>query len=180
MSKIKLEKLIKENHIIISIEGLKNILFQMENCICKIYLKNDKIGIGFLLKIPFHNNLLPVLFTKNNIFNENNKIIKIFINNEEKGIKLDKSRKIYFDNNIIIIELKANKDKIYNYLELDENEIHKEKIEYKSIYMIHFNEKISILFDIINKLIDKKEICNPILSLKTFKLIGIYDYKNIN
>ena len=44
----------------------------MENCICKIYIKNDKIGIGFLCKIPFHNNLLPVLITNNNF--ENDKI----------------------------------------------------------------------------------------------------------
>jgi len=43
MSEIKKEKFIKEKQIPISIEGIKNILFQMENCICKIYLKNDKI-----------------------------------------------------------------------------------------------------------------------------------------
>ena len=48
----------------------------MKNCICKIYLKNDKIRIGFLCKIPFHNNLLPVLISNNNnILNENDKII---------------------------------------------------------------------------------------------------------
>ena len=45
MSEIKNEKLIKEQQIPISKEGIKMILFQMENCICKIYLKNDKIGI---------------------------------------------------------------------------------------------------------------------------------------
>jgi len=27
-----------------------------------------------------------------------------------------------------------------------------------------------------NELLDNKEICNPILSLKTFKIIGIYNY----
>ena len=115
MSEIKKEKLIKENQNSISIEGIKNILFQMENCICKIYLKNDKIGIGFLCKIPFHNKLLHILITNNNIFYENDKNIKLMINNEEKVIKIDKSRKIYFDNNIIFIEIKPNKDKIYNY-----------------------------------------------------------------
>ena len=177
MSEIKKEKLIKEQQIPISKEGLKRILFQMENCICKIYLKNDKIGIGFLCKIPFHNNLLPVLITNNNIYNENDKIIKLIINNEEKEIKIDKSRKIYFDNNIIIIEIKPNKDKIYNYLELDEDEINKENKEYNSIYIIHlYNEEISVSYDIID---ENKEICNPILSLKTFKLIGIYNYKNM-
>ena len=134
MSEIKKEKLIKEQKIPISKEGLKRILFQMENCICKIYLKNDVKGIGFLCKILFHNNLLPVLITNNNIYNENDKIIKLIINNEEKEIKIDKSRKIYEDNNIIIIEIKPNKDKIYNYLELDENEIFKENIEYISFF----------------------------------------------
>ena len=102
MSEIKKEKLIKEQQKTISKEGIKNILFQIENCICKIYLKNNKIGIGFLCKISFHNKLLPVLIINKNIFNENDKIIKIIINNEEKEIKIDKSRKIYKDNNIII------------------------------------------------------------------------------
>jgi len=31
-----------------------------------------------------------------------------------------------------------------------------------------------------NEMIDNKEICNPILSLKEFKIIGIYNYKNKN
>ena len=112
MSEIKKEKIIKEQQISISKEGIKNILFQIENCICKIYLKNDKIRMGFLCKIPFQNKLLPVLIINKNLFNENDKIIKLIINNEKKEIKIDKSRKIYKDNNIIIIEIKPNKDKI--------------------------------------------------------------------
>ena len=127
MSVIKKEKIIKEQQIPISKEGIKNILFQMENCICKIYLKNNKIEIGFLYKIPFHNKLLSVLIANKNIYNENDNIIKIIINNEEKEIKIDKSRKLYKDNNIIMIEIKPNKDKIYDYLEFDENEIYKKK-----------------------------------------------------
>ena len=156
MSKIKKEELIKKQNIHISREGAKKILFQMENCICKIYLKNNKIGLGFLCKIPFHNKLLSVLIANNNIFNEKDKIIKIILNNEEKEIKIDKSRKIYFDNNIIIIEIKPYKDKIYNYLELDENEIYKKINEYKSmyIYIIHlYNEQISVSYNIMNELI---------------------------
>ena len=97
--------------------------------------------------------------------------MKLIIYIEEKEIKMDKSRKIYIDNNIIIIEIKPNKDKIYNYLELDENEIYKENKEYKSIYIIHlYNKEISVSYDIMNSLIDNKEICNLILSLKTFKI----------
>ena len=60
----------------------------MENCICKIYLKNDEIGTGFFCTIPFNNNFLTVLITNKHILNENdidnNKIIKLMINNKVK------------------------------------------------------------------------------------------------
>ena len=56
----------------ISFEDIKKILFQMENCICKIYLKNIEKGTGFFCKIPFNNNLLPVLTTNNHVLNGNN------------------------------------------------------------------------------------------------------------
>ncbi len=49
------EEFIQEQPIPVSIEGTKKILNQMENCICKIYKKNDDIGIGFFCKIPYHN-----------------------------------------------------------------------------------------------------------------------------
>jgi len=100
----------------------------MENCICKIFLKNDEIGIGFLCKFSINNNVLPVLITNNNILNNinHNKYIKLNFNNEIKEIKIDNSRKIRHDKNkdITIIEIKPNRDKIYNYLELDENYIY--------------------------------------------------------
>jgi len=104
----------------------------MENCICKIYLKIDEIGKGFLCKFYINNNVLPVLITNNNILNNinHNKYIKLNFNNEVKKIKIDNSRKIMHDKNkdITIIE-KKNRDKIYNYLELDENDIYQnEKI----------------------------------------------------
>ncbi len=176
MSIIKKEELIKEQHNPISIEGAKIILSQMKNSICKIYLKNDKIGIRFLCKIPFHNKLLQVSITNNNNI-ENDKKLKLIIKNEEKEIIRDKSRKIHRDNKIIIIEIKPNKDKIYYFLELDENEIYKEKNEYTKYIIRLYNEEISISYDIINEI---KKIYNPILSLKIYKLIGIYNYKNIN
>jgi hypothetical protein len=62
---------------------------------------------------------------------EDNKIIKLIINNKVKRIKIDNSRKKYTnpDENIdiTIIEIKPNKDKIDNCLELDENEINNNK-----------------------------------------------------
>ena len=131
----------------VSIEGTKKILFQMENCICKIHLKNDKIEIGFLYKIPFHCNLLPVLILNNNVLNEldNNKIIKLTINNKEKKIKIDKSRKKYInpDKNFAIIEIKPNKDKIYNYFEIDENEVSNNK---KYIDLEEYEKNLYILY----------------------------------
>ena len=131
MADIKQEKLIKEQPIPVSLKDTKKILFQMENCICKIYLNNGEIGTGFFCKIPFNNNLLPVLITNNHVLNkddiDNNKIIKLMINNEVKKIEIDNIRKRYTNSDenidITIIEIKPNKDGIYNYLELDENEI---------------------------------------------------------
>ena len=190
MSKIKIEKQIKEKSIHISIEDVKKIIFQMENCICKI----NETGIGYLCKIPFpnnNNNLLPVLITNNNILND--KVISLSINKKEKEIIIDKSRKKYilYDNNIIIIEIKPNKDKIYNYLELDEIDIYKNKENLelinknRFIYILHYyNEEVSVSYSILNDLIGNKEIKSviPILSLKTFKVIGIYfnNSKNYN
>ena len=85
----------------------------MENYICKVYLKNDEIGIGFLCKFPFNNNILPVLIINSHILNSiyNNKYIKLKFNNEVKEIKIDNSKKkyIWHDKNIdiTIIEKKT-------------------------------------------------------------------------
>ena len=94
--------------------------------------------------------------------------------------------------NIAIIEIKPNKDKIYNYLEIDENEISKNEknleIEHKNklIYIIYYqNEEVSVSYDLIDEIKDNNKInyyyrieeglsSNPILSLKTFKVIGIH------
>ena len=198
MSDIKQEKLIKEQPIPVSIEGTKKILFQMEKCICKIYLNNGGIGTGFFCKIPFNNSLLPVLFTNNHVLNENDienkKIINIMINNEVKKIKIDNLRKKYTNSDqnidITIIEIRPNEDKIYNYLEIDDINEKKENIEFeyrnKSIYILHYpNEELRVSYGLINNIKDNKKInhyCNseegssgsPILSLKTFKVIGIH------
>jgi len=171
MSDIKQEKVIKIHPISVSIEGTKTILFQMNYCIHKVYLNNNKIGLGFFCKIPINNRnkkFLPVIITSNNALNDskNIKIIKLINNNKIKEIKIDNSRKKYInpDNNIAIIEIKPNKDKIYNYLELDENYIYKsrENIEKeyknKSIYIIHYQkEKINVSYSLINDILDSKK-----------------------
>ena len=93
---------------------------------------------------------------------------------------------------ITIIEIRPNKDGINNYLEIDENEINKDienlELEYikKSVYILHYpNEELRVSYGLTNDLIDNKTInhfCNtedgssgsPILSLKTFQVIGIH------
>ena len=179
---------IKEEPISLSINGMKRILFQMEKCVCKIYLKSGHTEIGYFYKIPFKNNkLLPVLITNKHVLNDidDNKIIKLTANNEEKRIKIDNSRKKYInpDINIVIIEIKPNKDKIYDYLELDEILNKKEEKESKSIYSIFYlNEEINLAYGSIKGIINDKKISNfsPILSLKTFKVIGIHYYNSKN
>ena len=180
MSIIEEESLIKDYPIPISIDSTKQILSQMENCICKIIINNDSRGTGFFCKIPFNGNngLLPVLITNYHILNENDKIINLTINNKEKIIKLDNSRKKYInvDNNISIIEIKPNKDKIYNYLEIDENFIN-DSYKTASIYMIQYADKPVVSYGILKDIIDNKVInhyCygeegssdSPILSIK--------------
>ena len=197
---MKQEKLIEDQPIPVSKEGTEQILFQMQNCICIIIKENGKKGTGFFCKIPFNNNILPVLITNNHILNEydieDGKIIELMINNKVKKIEIDKSRKKYTnpDENIdiTIIEINQNKDDIKNYLELDENDINKKeeniKLEYrkKSIYILHYPKgELCVSYGLIKDIIDNKTIyhkCNteegssggPILSLKTFKVIGIH------
>ena len=91
MSDILKESLIQDQPIPVSLDNTKKIVYQMENCICKIYNNNGLTGTGFFCKIKFQNNLLPVLITNNHILNEkdieNNKIINLTINNKSKEIK---------------------------------------------------------------------------------------------
>ena len=100
MEYINLEQHIKASPIPISIQGIETILFQMKNCVCKIYVNKTK-GTGFFSKIPYKNKLLPVLITNNHIFGENeirnNKTITISLDNDNiiKNIEINNKRKIY-------------------------------------------------------------------------------------
>jgi len=187
----------ENKNITVDLEGQKIIISQMENCICKIKYKSGKEGIGFFCKFPFpdNNNLLNCLFTSNQALNENdiqnNNIIKLIIYNKEenknieKEIKIDDSREIYplkdNDINIIIIEIKPNKDNINNFLEIND-----EKLESrKPIYAFHYYlDKKLVSYGLINDIEEDKKIffnfnikgdsfCIPILSLDNFKVIGI-------
>ena len=104
----------------VSLKGTENIIYQMNNCVCKIYNKTE--GTGFFTKIPFKSKLLPVLITNNHVIDiddiKNNKIINIYLNNdkEEKTIRIDNNRLIYTNEklDITIIEIKENKDNLNN------------------------------------------------------------------
>jgi hypothetical protein len=141
----------------ISIEGTKKILYQMENCICKIYNNNDegKKGTGFFCKILYNNYNIPVMITNNHVINEKyiteNNNIDITLNNDKisKTIILNDNRKIYTNKeyDITIIEIKCEKDKlnekdekdkINNFMDLDKkifNENSNELYKKQSIYI---------------------------------------------
>ena len=167
MSEVIDEIYIKKSPVPISIEQMKKIIFQMENCICKIY-KNGSTGTGFFCKIPLKDkdNFLRVLITNNHVLDENdiedNKYINFSINNKQiyKKILIDKSR-IRFtkkdnDIDVTIIEIKENDD-IKNYLELEENDLIQEsqnlELEYreKSVYILHYprGDEIKVSYGII-------------------------------
>ena len=134
----------------ISLEGTEEIVKQMKNKVCKIYIGENIKGTGFFCKIPYfqiNNFLLPVLITTNHIINEQNigknkEVISLSINNnkEKKEIELDNRIKYTSkEYNITIIEIKKE-DKIDNYLEYDEDIIDGSNKSYigESIYMLHY------------------------------------------
>ena len=196
MLDIKLEKFVKKTPYQISLKGIEKILFQMKNCICKIFY-DDETGTGFFCKIPLENVLLPVLITNHHVIKIDEKnninIIEFSINNrnnKKQKIEIDNSRKIYSNEkrDITIIEIKP-KDGINDYLELDDdpnNQILESKFENKPVYIIHYpREDLSVSYGIIKEVIKQEQIkhlCStddgssgsPILSLKSFKIIGIH------
>ena len=187
----------------VPIEGTKKILYQMENCICQIFKEKGEKGTGFFCNISYCDQEIPFLITNNHVLNkndiENNKKIELIINNESREIKIDNMRKKYTNEelDVTLIEIRPEKDEIKNVMELDEEDINKninilEKIyRKKSIYILHYPKgKLSTSYGLINGLtVDGKKIehcCNtdtgssgsPILSLETYKIIGIHHSGN--
>ena len=70
MEDIKKEIMIEKYPRLISIKGIKEILNQMENCICKIHRNGGGKGTGFFCNIKYNNNNIPVMMTNNNIIDE--------------------------------------------------------------------------------------------------------------
>ena len=117
----------------------------MSNSVCRFDL-GKKTGTGFICLIPYSTieHQLKVLITCNHVFNDiktGNKIKVIFDNNIEKEIILDKTRKLYTNEeyDITFIELKNNELDLNNYLKIDD-ELYKNKEIKKNdqIYIIHY------------------------------------------
>ena len=179
----------------------KVILSQLEKCICKIHKLDGVKATGFLCKIPFSDKfkLLPVLITNNHVLNKMdiqvNKTIKITLgdNEIEKYIKIDEKRGTFTDSNqdidITIIEIKPNLDGLNNFLDIDENIFAKNYMQiYQNspIYILQYpkGRESSHSEGIINRInktniehscsVDFGSSGSPILSLSTFKVIGVH------
>jgi hypothetical protein len=86
MKDIKKEAFNENYPIPVSIQGTEQILFQMKNCIFKIYV-DGQTGTGFFCKIPYKNGL-STLITSSHVLTEEyinkNKVLIISINDEKK------------------------------------------------------------------------------------------------
>ena len=162
-------------------------------------------GNGFLCKIPFpnENNLLPVLITNYNVFENsifmNNDKIKFSLNKNKISyeILINNNRIFYLDeiNNFAMIEIKESDNLDINlYLELDEK-IFGNKINIivnkDPCYLIYNSQGKNVKYSFgeinyINNLenitflcpIESESLGCPIISLKTFKIIGIQNLIN--
>ena len=193
------EKLLSDQPLPIRLDDMKVIIEQMENCICRIFEKDNSCSTGFFCKIPFPDtlNLLPVLITNNHVLNEKcislGKKISFTLNNEKKliSILIDKDRICYTNReyDITIIEIKLNDDlNINSFLEVDERTLfseHSEEYLNKSIYLIYYSKegKEENSFGIIKNIENYRiiHLCStevvsaggPILNLTNFKVIGV-------
>ena len=189
----------------VSGKGTKTIAFQMDNCICKIIKENGEKGTGFfcIIKINKNKEIIPVLATNNHVLNSEdlkiNKSISIIFNEnkEVRRIIINKNRKVFTNKELDVsfIEIKPN-DNIKYYLEIDEEIVNAEKslqqAKYKkhSIYLMHYpDEEVEVSYGLIQNISENNinHLCRtengssgaPILSLKSFKVIGIH-YGGIN
>ena len=192
---VEQEMFIEKYPKLISIEETKKIINQMENCICKIFIDNgEKKGTGFFCNIHYEKDI-PVMMTNYHVIDdkyikENNKIdITLNDNKEKRAIKLNDNRIIYTNKeyDITIIEIKPEKDKINNFMKIDEQYLCNTDIIYdKSIYVIQYplGGKASVSYGIINKFYDYhiEHYCNtetgssgsPIINLTNHEIIGIH------
>ena len=111
----------------ITINEMDVISEQMKKCIFKIENQNE-YGTGFFCQIPYENENLKVMITSYKVLNEdiieNNKTIEVSLNDDKakKTINLE-NKKIYIslEYNTTIISIDSDRDKVTDFLELDES-----------------------------------------------------------
>ena len=166
------EKYINDSPKIISYARIKTIIEQMEKCICKIKVEENKYGTGFFCEIPFPDKkkMLPVLITNNHIINKFNANISLLKKKDKdwKNIKLLNDRYLYTNEayDITIIEIKPI-DENKNFLKLDktliddiitEDSNFNAHLEGQTIYTIQYPEgELSVSFGILRKRMQDKE-----------------------
>ena len=178
-------------------EEIFKIYDQMNKYVCLVDLDKYK-GTGFFLNIsfPMKNTIIPFLVTANHIINEdtikeNNAIVLSLLDKKESR-KIDiKNRYIYTnrEEDITLIEIKPSLDKINSFLDLDENVLspNKEQMYYKlPVYILQYpaGKESQVSFGIIKNIDEQKILHNcwtsagsaggPILSMKSFKVIGLH------
>ena len=160
--------------------------------LCNIPFPNEKNLLPFLIT---NNHILK----ENNI--QDKEIIQLTLNNNiNKQITIDNSRLKFTDSDLDVtfIQIDPNKDQIDKFIDIDENikDIYQNSTLYnnKSIYVLHIprGDKIKISYGLSKELMhkvnpyknyydiahycstDKGSSGGPILSLKSFKVIGIH------
>ena len=192
------EKSLKDYPVPIFIEETTKILNQMKKSVCKIFSADGSKGTGFFCKIPLSNKkTIPVMITNYHVIKEGTEIeIQTFSNKSTQKINLE--NKFKYANpkhDIFIIELTETKeDKDIEYMELDDNSIKGNNLNYigSSIYIIHYPDilggnKVAVSYGILKQKFPDKEysfkhFCSteygssgsPILNLSNNKIIGIH------
>ena len=203
MEDITKEILIEKYPRPISIKSTKEILNQMENCICKIIKNRGERGTGFFCNIKCNNYNIPVMITNYHVIDEdyikekNDIDLTLDDDNINKTIILNNnSRKIYTNKkyDITIIEIKS-KDEINNFMDLDEkifNEKSEKLYNNHSIYIPQYlkGDKAEVSYGIINNIVgyNINHFCctefgssgSPIINLLNNKIIGIHKQANTN
>ena len=183
------------NELVITMEQSEKIIKQTKIYLCKINFKEVIYGTGVLCKIPFpdKNNFLPALITKEHVFNKDQalqykKIDIIFDDKIVKNINFNTDRIIYSlsDDDLTIIEILPEEDKIFHFYDLEIIE-DSNKIINEPIYILQYPEGLKSSFSygrIFNA--DEKYIMydcptkngssgGAIISLKNYHLIGIHE-----
>ena len=191
---------------IVSLESSQKIIEQMKKNVCQIQ-SDESQGTGFFCRIPFPdmNNMLTVLITNNHIINEellyeDDAEILIYTENEKNTKTINLNNRIKYTNNhydITIIEIKEQ-DKIFDYLELDDNILENllnnndtnlnDAFADETVYLLQYPEGIlSVSYGVVKNVNEDKKyifthMCStkggsagsPVLNLNSNKVMGIH------